>query len=180
MELILYADGYLKAGDKTYRATYGKNGIGRKTREGDGVSPQGTWPLRRAFYRPDRVQKPETDLPIEETTPNHAWCDVKGDPKYNQFVMLPYPCIDERLWREDNVYDLVVVIGYNDNPIIDGNGSAIFFHVARPAYTPPTGCAAVSLPDLLEILPLLDSGSRLTFTDKTLKGEPVQWPYNPL
>ncbi|MDR3423986.1 MAG: L,D-transpeptidase family protein [Alphaproteobacteria bacterium] len=179
MNITVYADGYLKAGDKIYRAVYGKNGIGLKIREGDGISPEGTWPLRRAFYRPDRLQKPATSLPIEAMTPNYAWCDVQGDPKYNQFVMLPYPVIDEKLWREDNLYDLVVVIGYNDDPVVDGKGSAIFLHVARPAYSPSAGCAAVSLPDLLEIMPLLGSESTLTFTRETLKGEAVKWPYNP-
>ena len=182
MNITVYADGYLTAGGKTYRAVYGKGGIGTKMRVGDGVSPEGTWPLRRAFYRPDRLDEPKTGLPIEASTPNHAWCDVSGDPKYNQFVMLPYPTdseIEEKFWREDHLYDLVVVIGYNDDPIIDGKGSGIFFHVVRPEYSPSAGCASISLEDMLEIMPLLTPESTLTFTSKTLKNEPVRWPYNP-
>lgn len=180
MELTVYADGYLKAGDKIYRAAYGRDGIGAKIREGDGgISPEGTWPLRRVFYRPDRVEKPVAGLPIEAITPNHAWCDVPGDPKYNRLVMLPHPVIDERLWREDHLYDIVVTLGYNDSPVIDGKGSCIFFHIARPDYSPTMGCASVSLSDMLEIMPRLDDKSSLTFTRETLKHEPVRWPYHP-
>jgi L,D-peptidoglycan transpeptidase YkuD (ErfK/YbiS/YcfS/YnhG family) len=179
MNLVVYADGYLTAGDKTYRAVYGKGGIGKKFGEGDKISPEGKWPLRRAFYRADRIEKPVTGLDIEALTPQHAWCDVPGDPKYNQLVMLPYPCVDERLAREDGLYDLVVVVGYNDDPVIDGKGSAIFFHVARPDYSASTGCASVGLLDLLEIMPSLGPDSTLTFTSRTLKGEAVRWPYQP-
>ena len=179
MNLILYADGYLKAGDKIFAAAYGRNGIGVKSREGDDVSPEGRWNLRQAFYRPDRLLKPVTGLPLDAITPDHAWCDIQGDPCYNQLVMLPYPAINEKLWREDHLYDLVVVIGYNDEPVIDGKGSAIFLHVARPDYSPSAGCACVALPDLLEILSLLNAQSTLTFTQETFKNEQVKQPYNP-
>jgi L,D-peptidoglycan transpeptidase YkuD (ErfK/YbiS/YcfS/YnhG family) len=177
MNIVVYADGYLQAGDKVYRATYGHNGIGKKHREGDGISPEGVWPLRRAFYRSDRMEKPETGLPIDVLKPNYAWSDVESDPQYNQLVMLPNPVIEEHLWREDGLYDLFVVIGYNDDPIIVGKGSGILLHVARPEFSPSAGCACVSLPDLLEIAPHLDRDSTLEFTSKTLKGEAVKWPY---
>jgi len=179
MDLVVYNDGWLKAGEKVYRAVYGSGGIGSKEGEGDKVSPEGIWALRRVLYRADRIEKPTTKLPIEAITPAHAWCDVPGDPKYNQLVMLPYPCNDARLWREDNLYDLVVVIGYNDDPVIDGKGSEIYLHVVRPDYSPSAGCASVSLPDLLEILPLLDKNSTLAFTSELLRGGPVKWPYLP-
>jgi L,D-peptidoglycan transpeptidase YkuD (ErfK/YbiS/YcfS/YnhG family) len=163
MDLIITVDGWLKAGDKKYRAAFGKNGIGPKTREGDGISPKGTWPLREVYYRPDRMPQPTTGLPLHAMTPGDAWCDVPGDPKYNQFVKLPYAVKDEKLWRDDHLYDVIVVIGYNDAPVIDGKGSAIFFHLARENYAPTSGCAAVSMSDMLEILPKLREGSTLSF-----------------
>jgi L,D-peptidoglycan transpeptidase YkuD (ErfK/YbiS/YcfS/YnhG family) len=180
MNLVVSSDGWLKAGEKFYRAVYGVGGIGPKKGEGDKVSPEGTWPLRRVFYRADRIEKPITKLPIEAITPAHAWCDVPGDPKYNQFVMLPYPCNEGRLWRDDNLYDLVVVIGYNDDPVIDGKGSEIYLHVVRSDYAPSAGCASVSLSDLLEILPHLSADSTLTFTSETLRGESIKWLYKSL
>ena len=119
-------------------------------------------------------------------TPQLAWGDITGHPDYNKLVHLPQGrtldesvCIDEYLWREDNVYDVVFVMGYNDNPVIDGKGCAIFFHIARPAYSPTAGCAAISLPDMLEITPHLTPDSTMTFTSQTLKGEPIRWPYKP-
>ncbi len=169
MNLVVYADGWLKAGDKTCRAAYGKNGIGNKQTEGDGISPAGTWPLRKVFYRADRVQELATGLPLQALTPCDAWCDVPGDANYNRHVKLPYAVRDEHLWREDHLYDVIVVIGYNDDPAIDGKGSAIFLHVARESWAPSAGCAAVALPDLLEILPHLNSGSTLTFKSERLK-----------
>src|SRR5215469_14961884 len=177
MNLVVFADGYLQAGEKIYKAVYGRGGIGPKETEGNRVSPIGVWPLRKAFYRADRLNRPSTGLSIEALTPAHAWCDVQGDPKYNQLVMLPHPVIDQKLWREDHLYDVVVVIGFNDCPVIDGKGPAIFLHVARPDYSPSAGCAALSLPDLLEIMPMLDNDSTLTFATATLKNEPVRWPY---
>jgi len=64
LSLTVYADGWLKAGDKVCRAAYGRSGIGPKLREGDGISPEGCWPLREVFYRPDRLEKPLTGLPV--------------------------------------------------------------------------------------------------------------------
>ena len=61
----------------------------------------------------------------------------------------------EKLWRDDDVYDLVIPIGYNDAPVISGKGSAIFLHVARNNYEPTEGCIALKIEDLLELLPLL-------------------------
>jgi len=185
MNITVYADGYLQCGDKIFRAVYGRSGIGLKIREGDGVSPEGTWPLRQAFYRADKIiTVPKTGIPILALTQDDVWCDIAGHQKYNQLIRKSDLSSDdlakceETLWREDDLYDVIVVIGYNDNPIIDGKGSAIFLHIARPwLETPTAGCAAVSKEDILEILPMLDSGSTLTFSSKTLKNEPIKWPY---
>jgi L,D-peptidoglycan transpeptidase YkuD (ErfK/YbiS/YcfS/YnhG family) len=59
------------------------------------------------------------------------------------------------------MYDIVVVVGYNDMPPIAGQGSAIFIHVAREGYPPTDGCVAFKKEDLLEILPLLSSASHI-------------------
>jgi L,D-peptidoglycan transpeptidase YkuD (ErfK/YbiS/YcfS/YnhG family) len=62
------------------------------------------------------------------------------------------------MWRDDAVYDLVVELGYNDDPVIAGAGSAIFLHVARPDYAPTEGCVAIDARDLRDILRLAAPG----------------------
>jgi L,D-peptidoglycan transpeptidase YkuD (ErfK/YbiS/YcfS/YnhG family) len=81
-----------------------------------------------------------------------GWCDASADRNYNRPVRLPYPASAERLWREDGLYDLVVVLDYNDRPRSRGRGSAIFMHVARPGYAPTEGCIALARGHLLRLL----------------------------
>jgi L,D-peptidoglycan transpeptidase YkuD (ErfK/YbiS/YcfS/YnhG family) len=142
----------------------GRGGIGDKLREGDGITPLGVWPLRRVLYRADRLEAPRTALPLASIAPEDAWCDVPGDPNYNRLVRLPYASIDERLWRDDELYDVLAVVGFNDNPIVAGKGSAIFLHVARPDYTPTAGCVALTLTDLLDALAQFKPRDRLVVT----------------
>ena len=85
-------------------------------------------------------------------TANDGWCDDPDDPKYNQHVVLPYKASHETLMREDGLYDLVVVLGYNDKPVIAGRGSAIFLHVAQPDFAPTEGCVALALDDLRDVI----------------------------
>ena len=72
-----------------------------------------------------------------------------------------YPSSAERLWRDDALYDLVVVVGYNDAPIFPDKGSAIFLHVAYPDYAPTEGCVALAREDLIEALGQLTPASVL-------------------
>jgi L,D-peptidoglycan transpeptidase YkuD (ErfK/YbiS/YcfS/YnhG family) len=67
-------------------------------------------------------------------------------------VRHPYPASAERLWRQDELYDIVAVLGYNDVPRIRGRGSAIFMHVARPDLAPTEGCIALARAHLLRLL----------------------------
>lgn len=124
-------------------------------REGDGASPAGLYPVLGAYYRADRLDLPETALPLSEIGPNLGWCDEPACEDYNAAVALPHGGSAESLWREDGVYDLLVVIGHNQNPAIPGLGSAIFLHVARDDFSPTRGCVAVAKEVLLEILPEL-------------------------
>ena len=143
------------------RCAIGRAGIAEKTREGDGVTPAGIWPFRNVLYRADRVARPQTILPTAPIEPDQAWCDVAEDPNYNRLVRLPYASLDERLWREDALYDLIAVVGFNDAPVVPGKGSAIFLHLARPDYGATEGCVALSRDDLIEALGQLRSEDRL-------------------
>jgi len=72
------------------------------------------------------------------------------------------PLSHEKLWRDDGVYDVIVVLGYNDDPPVRGKGSAIFLHVARPDYSPTEGCVACARADLLALLATAKLGDTLT------------------
>lgn len=128
-------------------------------REGDGASPIGKWPVRRVFYRPDRGPAPETGVPVIALKPDDGWSDDPGEPAYNRLVPLPCRGSHERLWRGDGVYDLIVELGCNDDPVVAGMGSAIFLHVARPGYAPTEGCVALAEGDLRAVLRRLGGGS---------------------
>ncbi|HEX5454530.1 MAG TPA: L,D-transpeptidase family protein [Stellaceae bacterium] len=144
------------------RAACGRGGVRADKREGDGASPEGRFPLICAFYRPDRLPPPATELPLMALQPNDGWVDDPADPQYNRLVSLPYPAHHEEMWRADGQYDLVVLIGYNTDPPVPGRGSAIFLHVARPEFTPTVGCIAVTRDTLLRVLGLLEPGSAIT------------------
>lgn len=144
-----------------WRCAIGWGGVVLDKREGDGATPAGCWPLRHILYRPDRIAAPATALVEKPTRPNDGWCDDPADQRYNQLVRLPYAARHEVLWREDEIYDVVVVLGHNDDPPEPGHGSAIFLHVAREDYAATQGCFALALPDLLELLSNIGPDSRI-------------------
>jgi L,D-peptidoglycan transpeptidase YkuD (ErfK/YbiS/YcfS/YnhG family) len=146
-------------------AAAGRSGVRADKREGDGATPAGTFPLVAILYRPDRIAPPLSQLPVRPLAPSEGWVDEPGDPNYNQPVSLPYPVSAEQMWRQDGLYDALVVIGYNMAPVIPGAGSAIFLHVAAPDFAPTAGCIAVEKDVLLGLLPLLGPGSKITIVD---------------
>ena len=148
---------------RTFKCALGKGGAlpAAEKREGDGTTPLGIWPLRRVFYRPDRLNPPVCSLPVAALKPEDGWCDDPKDVAYNRPVTLPYPASHERLWREDHVYDLIVELGHNDDPVVPYLGSAVFMHVAKPDYAPTEGCVALHLDDLLALVTHVPSGACL-------------------
>lgn len=144
--------GKLCLGPLTLPCAIGRAGRRPKRREGDGITPLGRWPLREVLYRADRLRRPLTGLPIKAIRPSDGWCDDPADRNYNRKVALPFPRSHEGLWRKDHLYDVVVVLGYNDRPRSLGRGSAIFMHLARPGYRPTAGCIALSRADMLKVL----------------------------
>jgi len=117
--------------------------------------------LRQLLYRADRAPPPETGLKTEILTPDTAWCEDPAHADYNKKVILPHPASNDRMTREDHLYDYTVVIGYNDDPVIPGKGSAIFMHLARPEFTPTAGCVGLRPEDMLAILKRCDLSSRI-------------------
>ena len=161
MDLIVSASREARWGKRRLRCALGRGGLARDKREGDGATPIGAWPMRRLLYRADRLGRPATRLPAAPIAIEDGWCDDPADPLYNRPISLPYPGRHERLWREDGLYDLVVVLGHNDDPVVRGEGSAIFLHIARPDWAPTEGCVALARADLGRLLAEAQPGDRV-------------------
>ena len=150
MSFTAYANGAFDLNGRKVCCALGPAGVvaGAEKREGDGASPAGAWPIQRVLYRPDRRSAPQTALPCAPLSPDDGWCDAPSDPAYNRAVKHPYPASAEHLWRQDHIYDLIVILGFNDHPVVVGAGSAIFLHLARAGYEPTQGCVALAAADL--------------------------------
>jgi len=160
------AAGIFKGPGIEFRCAIGKGGMtdAASKREGDGTSPIGAWEMRRVYYRSDKIEVPETGLQTIVLSPHDGWCDDPSDPFYNRSIALPFSASHEKLWRDDDVYDIIVELGHNDNPPVPGLGSAIFLHVAKTDYEPTEGCIALNEKDLRSALAIAKPGSVLSIT----------------
>lgn len=163
-DIHVYPSGKLLFLDKIYQCALGQNGIipADEKEEGDRKTPAGSYPVRYVLYRDDRIQAPEIlNIPCASLAKEDGWCDDCTHPSYNQQITRPFFASHEKLYRDDSLYDIIVVIGHNDDPIEVGKGSAVFFHIAREDYRPTYGCVAVSCPDMLEILTNCDDTTQM-------------------
>jgi L,D-peptidoglycan transpeptidase YkuD (ErfK/YbiS/YcfS/YnhG family) len=152
MQAIVHPEGRLVLGGLVFRVALGRGGVTSDKREGDGATPTGQLPLRRVLYRADRVRRPDCAVAVEPIAPTDGWCDDPSQADYNRMVRFPRDGSSEELWRQDPLYDLIGVLGWNDSPVRRDRGSAIFLHVARPTYAPTEGCIALALGDLQRVL----------------------------
>lgn len=126
--------------------------------EGDGATPLGRWPIRTVLLRPDRIAPPPSlHLPWRWIGPDDGWSDDPRDPAYNRPIRHPHRYSAERLWRDDGLYDVLVVLGHNDTPPQPGRGSAIFLH-CRNDDEPTEGCVAIDRAALIELVARLTAG----------------------
>ena len=167
--LIVQADSgdsalaWARLGERRWRCAVGAGGVREDKVEGDAATPAREFPLRRLYFRNDRLVLPKTVmLPFRPIAEHDGWCDDPRSPAYNRLVRVPNEWGHEKMWREDGLYDLVVVIGHNDDPVVPGAGSAVFLHVATPDYAPTGGCVALAIADLLAFLAEAGPGDRLT------------------
>ena len=151
MIFTAFSDGRFDLAGRQVRCALGRGGViaAERKQEGDGATPLGDWPLRRLLYRADRGAAPKTALPASAIAPDDGWCDAPADGAYNRPVTHPYPASAERLWRNDALYDLVVILGHNDDPVIAGGGIG---HLPTRRQTrlctPTEGCVALARDDL--------------------------------
>ncbi|MDG1996069.1 MAG: L,D-transpeptidase family protein [Emcibacteraceae bacterium] len=158
--------GILKFGNSTYPCALGKAGVINNKSEGDHKSPAGKFGLRSVYYRYDKLGAPiYSKIPMMAILKEDGWCDDPKDAAYNKAVMLPYHASAEELWRDDDLYDIIVVLGYNDAPVDLKKGSAIFMHVARDLndqkFLGTEGCVALKKDHLLKLLPFLTTETSL-------------------
>jgi L,D-peptidoglycan transpeptidase YkuD (ErfK/YbiS/YcfS/YnhG family) len=144
----------------------GRGGVRDDKQEGDGATPLGALGLKRILYRADRVSVPKTALPLEPIAPTDGWCDDPAHRDYNRPVTMPHDARCEAMWRDDALYDIVGVLGWNENPVVSGRGSAIFLHVARPDYGPTEGCIALAETDLRLLLAAVGANAAITVLSK--------------
>lgn len=162
-------------GARRWRCVLGAGGVLEDKVEGDAATPAGEFPLRRIYFRNDQVILPKVHLPARPIVEHDGWCDDPRSPAYNRLVHIPNEWSHEKMWREDGLYDVVVVVGYNDDPPEGEWGSAIFLHIAREGYTPTRGCVAFARDDLLELLPLLTPATRLrVLSSPSMEMRPVR------
>lgn len=156
-EITVVSPTEIEVEGQRYACRIGRNGVTADKREGDLKTPVGCFPLRVCYYRPDRLEAPQTGLKTIALNAADGWCDDPCDPLYNLYVTLPFAASHEKLWREDPIYDLIIPVGYNDETITPGKGSAIFMHLMREDGVGTEGCVALKREDLLKLLPRLST-----------------------
>ncbi len=134
------------------KCAIGKRGIGIKKNEGDLITPKGTYKIEGIFYRPDKIQNLRTKIRKKPIYKNMGWCDDPKSKKYNQLIKLPFRFNCEKLYRADGIYDIILVLDFNTNPIKKNRGSAIFIHIAKNNYSPTKGCVAIKRSDLKKLV----------------------------
>ena len=140
-------DGYYKV-----KCAVGKRGIGKKFKEGDEITPKGRYKVNFILYRKDRVSYLPTKISKYIIKKNMGWCDDPISKNYNKLVKFPFRYSAEKLYRRDNIYDIILVLNYNLKPTIKNKGSAIFIHISKKNYKFTRGCIAVSKKDLKRIV----------------------------
>ena len=159
--IIINKSGYIKYKNLKFRCTVGKAGIARKKQEGDNVTPKGTFKIVKIYCRNDRVKKISSKFTPIKITKNMGWCDDPNSKNYNRLIKLPTHYKHEKLHRKDNIYDLVVVLNYNMNPIIKNQGSAIFIHIAKKNYKKTAGCIALKKDHLIKLLRKIEKNTKV-------------------
>ena len=150
--IIINKSGFLKYKKIKFKCALGKAGIGKKKREGDNITPIGTFKIVKIYYRSDRIKKLSSKFTLTEITKDMGWCDDSKSKKYNQLIKLPTKYSYENLYRRNNIYDLILVLNYNMKPRIKNKGSAIFIHVAKKNYKKTAGCIALKKSDLIYLV----------------------------
>lgn len=154
--------GWLSAGPWHIKVALGRSGITVNKREGDGTTPAGRYRPVRLWWRPDRIPRPRTLLPMRPINISDGWCEDPSDRRYNKPITMSPAELGDRLWRSDALYDLIIEIDHNHRPRISGRGSAVFIHVARAELAPTAGCIAMPVTTLKQLVARLGPNTTIT------------------
>ena len=159
--IIVKKSGYLKYKNLKFRCALGKAGIKRKGKEGDNITPKGTFKITNIYYRSDKIKNIKTSIRKINIKKNMGWCDDPNSIYYNKQIKLPSKFSHEKLYRKDNLYDLFLVLNYNTNPVIKNKGSAIFLHIAKNTYKKTKGCIALKKEDLIQLVSKIKKNTKI-------------------
>ena len=157
---ILINKNYLTYNKLKVKCAIGKKGIGYKRKEGDLITPIGQFKIKYILYRKDRV-KIKTKLKRKIIKKNLGWCDDPKSTHYNKPVKLPFTYSHEKLYKKENIYDIVLVLNYNMNPIKKNKGSAIFIHVAKNNFKKTEGCIAIKKLNLIKLIRKINANTKV-------------------
>ena len=159
--IIVKKTGYLKYKNLKFQCALGRAGIKNKEKEGDNITPRGIFKITKIYYRPDKIKKIKTFVTPIKIKKNMGWCDDSKSNYYNKQIKLPNKFGYEKLHRNDNLYDIILVLDYNTNPVVKGKGSAIFIHVSKNSYKKTKGCIALKKKHLLKLIPLIKKNTKI-------------------
>ena len=147
--------------DYRIKCAVGKRGIGIKKKEGDLITPKGEYKIQFILYRKDRVKNLKTNIRKLVINKNYGWCDDPKSKKYNKLIKYPFNFSSEKMYRKDNIYDIIGVLNYNMNPIRKNKGSAIFIHVASKYLKSTKGCIAIKKNKLIKLIQNLKKNTKI-------------------
>jgi len=149
---ILITNKSLTYNNYKVKCVVGKRGIGAKKKEGDLITPKGSYKIKGILYRPDKVKNLNTKFEKKAINKKMGWCDDPKSKKYNKLIYFPFKYGAEKLYRRENIYDIILVLNFNMNPVKKNKGSAIFIHVAKKSFQPTQGCIALNKFELIKLV----------------------------
>ena len=158
---IIINKNYLIYNKYKVKCALGKRGIGNKRKEGDYVTPKGIFKIKYMLYRKDRIKRIKSKIKKIIIKKNMGWCDDPLSKSYNKLIKTPSKYNYEKIYKKENVYDIILVLNYNMNPVSKNKGSAIFIHIAKKNYKKTEGCIAIKKIHLLKIVKELKNNTRV-------------------
>ena len=111
---ILINNKYLYFGNYKAKCAIGKRGINFKRKEGDLITPKGNFKIKYILYRKDRIKKIQSKIKKVIIKKNMAWCNDPKSKNYNKLIKLPSRFSFEKLYKKENIYDIIIVLNYNE------------------------------------------------------------------
>ena len=152
---------YLTYQNNKVKCAIGKKGIGRKQKEGDQITPRGTFRVKDILYRKDKISYLRSIIKKTTIKKNMGWCDDPKSKDYNKLIKFPFNYKSEKLYRSNNIYDIILVLDFNMHPIRKNKGSAIFIHISNSKYSSTQGCIAIKKKELLKLIKFIDKKTKI-------------------